>query len=95
MKKLFFLLLTILIVGCASNNTKDDIRKINNDLVTMNARLKSIENDLYEIHDYISKKHDADNVRYEKLKKFDKELQEQLTTHDGHIKTLMPIYQNK
>ena len=94
MKKIILICVAAL-TGCASTDTKDDIRKINNDLITMNARLKSIETDLYEIHDYLSKKHDIDVKRYEKLKKSNKEIQEQLNTHDSHIKTLMPIYQNK
>ncbi len=93
MKTIIFL--SLLFVGCTQNVKQEDIQALNARIVKLTARLDGIDKELYDISDYLNKRHAALNNRAKKRKEFEKSVNDRLELLETRVHNLMPIYQQK
>lgn len=93
MKNIIFL--SLLFVGCTQNVKQEDIQALNAHIVKLNARLDGIDKELYDISDYLNKRHVAVQNRKHQRQEFEKSVNSRLDLLETRVHNLMPIYQQK
>ena len=93
MKKIIFL--SLLLVGCTQNVKQEDIQEINARIVKLNARLDGIDKELYDISDYLNKRHAAVKNRMKQRQEFEESVNGRLDLLETRVQSMMPIYQQK
>ena len=93
MKQIIFL--SLLLTGCTQSVKQEDIQEINARIVKLNARLDGIDKELYDISDYLNKRHDALKNRMKHRQEFEKSVNGRLELLETRVQSMMPIYQQK
>ena len=93
MKQIIFL--SLLLTGCTQSVKQEDIQALNAHIVKLNARLDGIDKELYDISDYLNKKHVALKNSKKKHQEFEQSVNSRLESLETQVHNLMPIYQQK